>query len=387
MTTTWHMITPEFPPGTGGVSGYAEQIASGLRLEGDVVHVWCPTADGPPVLWIHRQPKWLGPRSLKELGRQLDEFPGPRRLLVQWLPHGYGFRTMNLPFCIWLWSRARRGDIVEIVAHEAFLRFREGNWKQDCAAFVHRLMTIILLRAAERVWMSTPAWEPMWRPYCFGRQISFIWLPIPSNIPVAGRREDVSAVRQRYAPAGQTILGHFGTYGQHIGGILQQVLPPLLRGRPDKIFLLLGRDGDAFQRDFIARWPELAHQVFAPGTLQTAEVSSHLSACSLLLQPYPDGVTTRRTSVMAGMAHGVPVVTTSGELTEALWIESGAVAMTPAGEWGQFVQEAERLLASPDNLDWVGRRGRELYTERFETSKSITALRGVQEPIAVEARS
>jgi glycosyltransferase involved in cell wall biosynthesis len=294
---------------------------------------------------------------------------------------------MNIPFCIWLWSRARRGDIVDIMVHEAFLRFREGSWKQDCAALAHRLMTAILLRAANRVWMSTSAWESMWRPYCFGRQISFIWLPIPSNIPVAGRLDDVSSVRRRYAGLGQVLFGHFGTYGRHVGGILELVLPALLRGKPDRVFLLLGRDGDAFRQDFVLRWPELASQLHAPGNLQAAEVSAHLTACSLLLQPYPDGVTTRRTSIMAGMAHGVPVLTTSGELTEAVWTESDAVALTPAGDWAQFVSEAERLLVSQSDLARLGRRGREFYAERFETSRVISALRGVQGPLAIEARS
>jgi glycosyltransferase involved in cell wall biosynthesis len=248
-------------------------------------------------------------------------------------------------------------------------------------------MTIFLLQAAEKVWISTLAWEPMWRPYCLGRRISFTWLPVPSNIPINARRDEVADVERRYASDGQTILGHFGTYGRQIGGILEQVVPPLLTGRPDRILLFLGRDGDDFRRHFISKWPELAGQVFAPGALEAPQVSAHLTACRLLLQPYPDGVTTRRGSVMAGIAHGIPVLTTSGELTEPLWMGSNSVGMIPAGNWVQFVSEAERLLTRPEDLARLGRRGRELYNERFEIGKVISALRGIHEPMAMETTS
>ena len=44
--------------------------------------------------------------------------------------------------------------------------------------------------------------------------------------------------------------------------------------------------------------------------LANEEVSVHLSACDLMIQPYPDGISARRTSAMAALAHERPVVTT-----------------------------------------------------------------------------
>ena len=70
------------------------------------------------------------------------------------------------------------------MVHEPYLAFGEGSWKQNGVAAVHRLMTMVLLSAARRVWMSIPAWEASWRPYALGRPLSFHWLPVASNIPV-----------------------------------------------------------------------------------------------------------------------------------------------------------------------------------------------------------
>ena len=60
----------------------------------------------------------------------------------------------------------------------------------------------------------------------------------------------------------------------------------------------------------------------AAGYLSPAELSAHIAACDLFVQPYPDGITSRRTSAMACLSRARPVVTTTGHLTEPLWAEN-----------------------------------------------------------------
>src|SRR4051794_40074034 len=90
----WHLITSEYPPHPGGVSDYSLLVARELAVAGDAVEVWCPPADGPtppaPGVTVHRELGHIGPRDLRKVGRLLDAYPQPRRLLVQWVPHGYG---------------------------------------------------------------------------------------------------------------------------------------------------------------------------------------------------------------------------------------------------------------------------------------------------------
>ena len=384
----WHLITSEYPPQAGGVSDYTQMVAKGLAAAGDEVHVWCPpagnvsldaaeseTADSSGV-FVHRELGNIKPADLRRVGKLLDQFSAPRRLLVQWVPHGYGYRSMNLPFCLWLRRRAfRQRDAIEIMVHEPYLAFGEGSWKQNGVAAVHRLMTMVLLSAARRVWMSIPAWEANWRPYALGRPLSFHWLPVASNIPVIDDPARVAALRAHYAPAGERIVGHFGTYDRHIAELLLKSVPSLLRGRVSCVMLLMGRGSQAMRGELIKRYPELAGRLYATDTLAPAELSLHLSACDLMLQPYIDGVSSRRTSMMVGLSHGVPVVTTTGRLTEALWQESGAVALAPVEDLKALVKTAEHLLLDAEVRCLLSDAGRMLYDERFALPRTIAALR------------
>jgi glycosyltransferase involved in cell wall biosynthesis len=375
-----HLITPEYPPQPGGVSEYTKLVAEGLADAGEEVHVWCPfllderTEQAGVV--VHGKLGGVTPASLRRLGQQLDRFPAPRRVLVQWLPHGYGYRSMNLPFCVWLWNRSRRrGDRVEIMVHEPFLAFEDGSWRQNAAALVHRLMTVILLRAAERVWVSIPRWGSLLRPYLLGRQIPFEWLPLPSNITFVNDPETTQTIRRRCAHEGALLLGHFGTYSRPVVSVLEPILLKLADHSHRHSILLMGIGSEDLQRRLIKREPELSPRLHATGALSPEGVSCHLSACDLLIQPYPDGVSTRRTSFMAGLSHGKPILTTSGPSTEPLWMQLGAAALAPVGDIDAFVKHLNLLCVDSSERARLGQAARKLYEDRFDIAWTATALR------------
>src|SRR5437867_3567799 len=233
----WHIITCEYPPQPGGVSDYTRIVATGLAEEGDQVHVWCPASPELeaviPGVSVHRALGRMCLHDLLRAGTRLNKFQKPRRLLVQWVPHGYGYRSMNLAFCLWLWSRAKiASDEIEIMVHEPFLAFGEGSLKQDAVAAVHRIMLTILLNAATRLWTSIPAWANSLRPYMLGRPIPVAWLPVPSNVERApDSRGNGAGCHVENLLAGPK-LGHFGTFGSPIAGILTPLVSRLLEERP-----------------------------------------------------------------------------------------------------------------------------------------------------------
>jgi glycosyltransferase involved in cell wall biosynthesis len=376
--TLRHLITSEYPPQPGGVSDYSAQVARALSLAGEEVHVWCPAAAGDPVatvesLFVHRELGGISPADLRSLGEKLDRFPAPRRILVQWVPHGYGYRSMNLPFCWWLRNRARHGDRVEIMVHEAFLGFGE-SLRQDFAALVHRLMTIILLRAATRVWVSIPECERRWKPYTLGRAIPFQWLPVPNNIPMVNDPQGARAVRARFAPNDETLLGHLGTYGGPVASVLEPILLQLCADSLPKVILLMGINSEEFRERLVRKNPSVAAQLLATGPLAPADLSRHISACDLLIQPYPDGASSRRGSLMAGIAHGQPVVTTAGPGTEPVWSEYAAVGLAPAGDAESFVNLVHALSQDPVERGRVSQAAAKLYRDKFDISYTIAAL-------------
>lgn len=380
-STEWHLITSEYPPLPGGVSDYTRLIAEGLAAAGDTVHVWCPDASvefkESTEITVHRELGAMKPEDWRRVGRLLERFPAPRRLLVQWVPHGYGYRSMNLPFCVWLWKRARvNGDDVELMVHEPFLQFGEGNWKQDCVAVVHRLMTTLLLNAARRVWLSIPAWEKLLRPFALGRRVRFDWLPVASTIPLVDDPVSIKALRQSLAPGDVRVVGHFGTYGKHLTELLMAALPALMSDALNQgLLLLIGRGSVGARERLVEDFPELAQRVYATGALCAEDLSRHVSACDFMVQPFPDGVSSRRTSAMVGLSHGRPILTTSGPLTESFWSGSGAVSLAPVGDVAALVGAARRLLEDEEERACMSAAASSLYRERFDLRNTIAALR------------
>jgi glycosyltransferase involved in cell wall biosynthesis len=380
----WHVITGEYPPQIGGVSDYTYSVVKSLAAEREEVHVWCPLAPQAavkcPGVTVHGELGQASGADLRNLDQALERFPGPRQILVEWVPHAFGFRSMNVRFCLWLWRRAARcGDHVDLMVHEPFLSFGEGSWRMDAVAVVHRFLTMVLLRAASRVWVSIPSWERLWRPYTLGRKVPFQWLPIPSNIAVAEDPAGVRALRRRYAPEGELIIGNFGMYGPTVERTWGPILSALeARSFPGRL-LLIGTGSEECRNMIARKAPSLSSRVCATGPLAAAELSCHLSACDLFVQPYPDGVSSRRTSFMAGLSHGKPIVTTSGPATEPLWAESGAVALVPRGAPGAFVESFERLCADEQERLRMGNAARKLYQERFDLRHVIARLRQVED--------
>jgi glycosyltransferase involved in cell wall biosynthesis len=380
---TVHLITGEFPPQFGGVSDYTLAVATGLAKQHSPVHVWCPDVPeertvAPAGVTVHRSAGSWGGRDLARLDRELDQTDAPRRLIVQWVPHAYGRKSLNVRFCAWIRRRARTGDIVDVMVHEAFFAFGEGGIRQDAAAAVHRLMVSLLLSHARRVWVSIPAWADRLRPFCFGRTVDFEWLPVPSNVATVTDDAAVRGCRSQFTGV-ESVVGHFGTYEPHVRRALTLLVPDLLSSSPRIGVLFMGRDSDRFRAELAARHPEFADRLVGTGARSPHDLSVALQACDLVVQPYPDGASSRRGTLMAALSHALPVVTTEGRLSESIWRASGAVRLVAAGDDGALAAAVLDLAANSGERQRLGAAGRALYRERFEIAKTIAAL-GAEPP-------
>lgn len=372
--TTWHLLAPEFPPDCGGVGDYTALLADGLAGAGDLVHVWYPArgagrpdaaAGRAPGVTIHQLPDRFGRRSRDVIASGLSAAPGV--LLAQYVPGAFGARGMNVPFCRWLGRLRRAGADVRVMFHEPFFYFGLSRPWRNGLAVVQRAMAAILLRAATRVYYPTETWIRLLAPY--GPQAGVEVLPIPSTIPV-----DVPATAASAGVRGAAglLIGHFGTYGDHISGPLRAVLPGLLERLPGARVLLVGAGSAEFAR---ALPPCIRDRAAATGRVTGVAAAAALRACDLLVQPYPDGVTTRRTSMMAALSTAVPVVTTRGPLTEPVWAQTSAVALAPAGDLAALADLAGHLAGDPAARAALGARGRQLYDTRFALDLTIARLR------------
>jgi glycosyltransferase involved in cell wall biosynthesis len=139
--------------------------------------------------------------------------------------------------------------------------------------------------------------------------------------------------------------------------------------------LLIGKGSDVFGAGLLLENPALRGRIAATGPLDHERTPTHLAACDCLVQPYPDGVSSRRGSLMAGLALGLPIVTNAGPLTDAVWRESDAVALAASPAPSDFMDAVEHLLAEPRGMEELGRRAAEMYQKRFALVRTIETLR------------
>lgn len=368
---TWHLLTGEYPPQPGGVSDYTALVARGLVLRGQRVHVWAPgdadTLDEQGVT-VHRIPGIFNPPGLVRLTRELDRCPGPRRLLLQYVPHAFGMKAMNVPFCAWFSSRVR--DERWVFFHEIVYPWSLASpLRHQVLAGVTRVMARLVARDARRMFVSIPTWADHLPSALRGRAE---WRPVPSTLPTEVPEGLVRSVREELGEG--LWLGHFGTYGAAIRGPLETVLESLLGADERRRFLLLGRGSRRVARELGEQHPGLAARIVAREDLAPLPLAAHLSAMDVLIQPYPDGVSTRRTSAMAGLALGRALVTQEGLLTEPLWRESRAVALAGDTSPGAMIEVTEQLLARPEELVALGERAARLYRERFALEHTVDTL-------------
>ena len=369
------MITSEYPPDAGGVAGYTALVAHALAAAGQGVRVCTrgpvgTAADGP--VTVHRVGPTFGRAGLRELAARHDASPRPRRLLVQYTPHGYGFKAMNLPFAHWLRRRAATsGDAVDVMFHEVAYPWVRSPLRHNLIAAVNRLMVRTLLPGATRVFVTVPAWVPLLRSCGLPATTPVRVTPVPSNLPRIGDPAGVERLRESFA-AGGPVVGHFGTYGDRVGRLLGPLVVELCRHTPDLRVALVGRGNHAWRERFVARHPECARRLVAADATTPGDISLTLQACDLLVQPYPDGVSGRRTSLMAGLANGVAVVTNSGPLTEPAWLTS-RLTVVPIAE---LLRAVLQVLTDPDRRTELAAAGRAYYDAHFAVGHTIDALLG-----------
>lgn len=384
MSTNWHILTGEYPPVEGGVGDYAFTLSNELAHAGDEVHVWCPASAGhgleQPGVHIHPEFHQFGLKDCRRIGRLLNRATKPRRLLIQWVPHAFGFRGVNVPFCLWVLYRSIvSGDVVELMVHEPFLRVG-GSVKQRTAAIAQRLMIISLLLAASRVWVSQPYWWTLLRPFGLGRKMNVGWLPLPSNVPLQTDPDRVAEIRSENT--GSTWwIGHFGLFGPGKDSYFSPYVEALLDRKPDIAVRLVGLGCGRTRDSILKRRPAFETRLVAIEGVRKDQAVCHLAACDVLVQPYVDGVSSRRTSIMAGLALGIATVTHEGESTESLWKDSEAVLLAGPSP-SDYAEAIAALLEDPELRSRLGEKAVDLYERRFHIRYVVARLR---EPFSTAA--
>jgi glycosyltransferase involved in cell wall biosynthesis len=376
----WHIITGEYPPKRGGVSDYTYLLARALAEAGEEVHVWTPAVshdvDGLAPTEVHVLPPCFGLRWLMALHRGLAAMGNQGTVLVQYVPHMYGWKAMNLAFCFWL-ALQRKKKKIWVMFHEVAFPFkRHQPLKHDLLAVVHRSMAWIVLRSASKSFTSIEPYKALLTRLAPRAQIGL--LRLFSNVPFGDTAREPDSRRSQVASA-RPLVGTFSSFGNETWELLMHNLPVLLK---DSTFdLLLIGPGANFIRYFSRKYPMFKHRLRTSGRVNALEAGPYIQSCDVLLQLYPDGACGARGTFTAALASGVPVVTTAGPLTEPLL---GGAAAFVEQKPHDILRAVESLLDDQAAARNLGAAGRRLYDDHFALPVALAALTGGRVVMAEE---
>jgi len=313
--------------------------------------------------------------GLLRTGRNLNRMGKETVVLVQYVPHAYGAKAMNVAFPLWLlWRKWRYGNDIRIMFHEVAYPWVRWPLHHNLIAAVNRFMAAVLVQASSRIYLSIPGWLPL-LPFLGSKHVEV--LGIPSTIPqILANDESQSLKRQILSlnDKSRFVVAHFGTYGSLITELLGPAIRTLLDSRSDVLVLLLGGNSERFRSAFISENPQWSDRIIATGRLSNVDLATHLIASDVALQPFPDGASGRRTSIMASLINGVPVVTNTGHLSEEFWIDSGVAVVRGECSPQSLAKRCSLLLDDSPLREKVGIAGQMLYDKRFSIENTMKVL-------------
>ena len=359
----WCFITPEYPPTVGGVADYVRLVATHMVQAGQQVTVLAPSRGEPPRDAGLTVEPVLGKFGLIGFwcgSKVLDSLPRPRRLFLQWVPHGFGFKSMNLLLVLWVWWRVViRRDQLWIMAHEPFFRF-EKSLKQCVAAGIHRIMVWVLLACADQIFAGNRLWVTLlsyWAP----KDKPINWLPVPSTVPIVFKDDIVKRIKSKFSPEG-ILVGSFGTYGSNTSSLLASYFERLLDNRGSVSALFIGKNSEKFADSFLNKKPQFAGRVFSTGSLDHNDLSNHLKACDFFVQLNEEGLSTRNTTLMAILSMGKTGVGNFGAVTDLEWnYWKGFLIVGPCDVGLKMLY----LVDNPKFIEEMEVLAKELYKENF----------------------
>lgn len=299
----------------------------------------------------------------------VQQMRGYHAMVLQYNPFMYGRWgfTPWLPLALLRLRRAAHRPLIALMVHEPCVDI--VDWRSFLMGAWQRVQLASLVRSSDIVFVSVEAWTP----YLRGRRGStpVLHLPIGSNLPDGRTSRGVE--RQRLGLArGGLILALFGT--GHPARLLDYAVAAanrLVRTGRQVMVLNLGQGAPALAG------LDSRVRVRHPGALPGDVVAALLASADIFLAPYVDGVSSRRTALMAALQHSLPVVGTDGASTDPfLRRANDAMRLVPVGSSESFAEAVSTLALNPDLRAAMGKAARRLYEECFSWPVLARRLHG-----------
>jgi glycosyltransferase involved in cell wall biosynthesis len=345
-------VTGEYPPMVGGVGAYTAEVGAALVARGWQVSVVTsrqaePAPSSPIQVYpmMHRWDWQLIPQ-IASLAKKI----GADLVHVQYQAGSY-FQHVAINVAP-LWWR-QQGIPVAWTYHDLLTPYvlPKAQWLRQWARDLPARVCdwTITTNQVDRLHLAQIA-------------KNLACIPIGSNISAHSFHPEERRARRamRGFREDDLVIGYFGFVTPDKGVMeLMKTVTQLLPELPTLQVFMVGqiiRINSPYQRSFWERIQKYIHtqglepRIKSTGHQPDAEISADLNACDLLLLPYLDGANLRRGSLMAGLAQGCAIVTTTPDAPIPELVGGRDLLYVPPGDVDATVAAVRDLLRDPAQL-------------------------------------
>ena len=237
---------------------------------------------------------------------------------------------------------------------------------------IHRWQYANLVKNSDYLLFSTETWVEAAKKQYPDKKISLIRI----GSPAVFQPGEKSIARKNLGIAeDRTVIGLFGSL--HVAkmvDVMNHSYAQLEKNGLKPIFLYVGADTEAFRERITGV------DAILPGAIPADRLSEYFHAMDILLAPFIDGAATRRTSLIIGLQHGLPTVSTIGISTGNLFISENnkSICLVPNGDKEIFADAVLKLAQNKEIRESMGKSARRLYETHFDypvlASELLSAL-------------
>ena len=343
---------PDTP--TDGVEDYCVFLSQALEEQGISLEL-------SRVKWMENG--WR--EALQEVRKKAEERRGAWFLVqytaLAWSRRGFPLRVPRI-----MQFLKNCGARCVIVFHDA-VPYAGSRWIDRLRRRVQVHIMRRALRIADLAVFPVPPERVSWIPDS-SKNIAFI--PVGANLPAAERAWSMDKNRSDGA---STVCVFSVSTGAYRESELERV-EAALRFSSQKLgkvrLIVAGRNSEEAGRELRERLAGTAVEVVIHGILPAEEAVCVLGSCDVMLFPKGD-ISSRRSSAIAGIACGLPMVAPEGSETAAPLTEAGVV-LVPAKANNEFGPALVRILSDDAYRESLAARSRRAQ-ERYFSWSAIAA--------------
>jgi len=310
------IITKNLPPAVCGIGDHSVMLGEAIRAKGHSVTIIAGNGDIGADRCVEDN-FWL-PERIGRLAERLKALK-PDHVILQYTPLMYALQGgRQNPALAAFWAACSREYRTSIILHETYFR---ACWHLPSlirGTFEKKMLKAMVLSSHNVFTASQPLLDEV-KGWSGSARVCL--LPIGANFvfqPV-----DRERLRTEWGIAsGEIVLALFGGGKinlRKLSGYIDAT-DALLREQGIGIkWLLLG----GVKKEFFS----LKSPVISPGFLPSKDLGEWLQLADIFLMPQILGLSAKRGTLMAAMQHGLPVVGTSGVMTDKFWEDLQGVVL------------------------------------------------------------